>query len=306
MFTILESFTPLIEPLSIDEAFLDLTGSERLLGDGVSVARRIKQRIRDELELTISVGVAPNKFLAKLASDMEKPDGLTVIGAGVADRVLPPLPITKIWGIGPKTAARLQNLAIKTIGDIRRLPIEVLTQSFGSEGERYWRLSRGLDDRAVTPDSEAKSISQEETFGADLTDPEDVRGVLLGQVEQVARRLRKHGLRARTVHLKIRDGAFKTNTRADTLPEATDQTKILWESTRELFDKWAVTSFKPVRLIGMGATSLTRDPEQLALFVDRASDQQKRLDRAVDRIKDRFGTAAIGRASSSPLPSEQG
>jgi DNA polymerase-4 len=306
MFTILESFTPLIEPLSIDEAFLDLTGSERLLGDGVSVARRIKQRIRDELELTISVGVAPNKFLAKLASDMEKPDGLTVIGAGDADRVLPPLPITKIWGIGPKTAARLQNLAIKTIGDIRRLPIEVLTQSFGSEGERYWRLSRGLDDRAVTPDSEAKSISQEETFGADLTDPEDVRGVLLGQVEQVARRLRKHGLRARTVHLKIRDGAFKTNTRADTLPEATDQTKILWESTRELFDKWAVTSFKPVRLIGMGATSLTRDPEQLALFVDRASDQQKRLDRAVDRIKDRFGTAAIGRASSSPLPSEQG
>jgi DNA polymerase-4 len=301
MFTILESFTPLIEPLSIDEAFLDLTGSERLLGDAVSVARHIKARVRDELHLTISVGVAPNKFLAKLASDMEKPDGLTVIGAEDVDRILPPLPITKIWGIGPKTAARLQNLAIKTIGDIRRLPLEVLTQTFGGEGERYWRLSRGLDDRSVTPDSEAKSISQEETFGADLTDPEEVRGVLLGQVEQVARRLRKHGLRARTVHLKIRDGAFRTITRADTLPEATDQTKLLWESSRELFDKWAVNSFKPVRLIGMGAMSLTREPEQLALFVDRSSEQQKRLDRTVDRINERYGKSAIGRASSSAL-----
>jgi DNA polymerase-4 len=298
MFAIIESFTPLIQPMGIDEAFLDLSGTERLLGDGVSVARRIKSRVRDELGLTISVGVAPNKYLAKLASDLEKPDGLTVIREGDIDRVLPPLLVTRIWGIGPKTAARMRNLNIKTIGDIRSLSMETLEQSFGSEAERYWRLSRGLDDRPVVRDSEAKSISQEETFGENLVDPDEVRAVLLGQVEQVARRLRKHKLRARTMHLKIRDGAFRTITRNETLAEPTDQTKLLWETSKLIFDTWAARSFKPVRLIGMGATGLTSDSQQLGLFTDRASEQQKDLDRALDRIKDRYGASSISRGNT--------
>jgi DNA polymerase-4 len=302
MFEILESFTPQIEPISIDEAFLDLTGSERLLGGADDVARRIKQRVRDQLGLTISVGVAPNKFLAKLASDLEKPDGLTIIRADDVDRVLPPLPVTKIWGIGPKTAARLLNLGIKTIADIRRLPADVLPRTFGSEASRYYNLAHGIDDRPVVRDGEAKSISHEETFGADLANPDEVRNVLLGQVEQVAWRLRKHGLRARNVYLKIRDGSFRTVTRAAMLREATDQTKLLWETSRELFDLWAVGSFKPVRLIGMGAAALTNEPEQLGLFRDRKAEQQKQIDRAVDGIKAKFGGSAIRRGPASLQP----
>jgi nucleotidyltransferase/DNA polymerase involved in DNA repair len=302
VFDILDDFTPQIEPLSVDEAFLDVTASRRLLGDGPTIARSIKRRIFDELKITASVGVAPNKFLAKLASDLEKPDGLTVITAADVDRVLPPLPVTKIWGIGPKTAARLQSLAINTIGDVRRIPLDVLARRFGSEGERYHRLAHGLDDRPVVPDSEAKSIGHEQTFGTDLTDPEEVRSVLLGQVEQVARRLRKHGLRARSVHLKIRDGAFHTVTRATTLREPSDSTKRLWEESKALFEKWAHASFKPVRLIGMSASSLTQDAPQLGLFIDRAHEQQQRVDEAVDRINSKFGKTAI-RRGREPRPS---
>src|SRR4051812_33585438 len=299
MFAILEDFTPLIQPLSIDEAFLDLTGTQRLLGDAESVARRIKQRVRDELKLTISVGVAPNKFLAKLASDLQKPDGLTVIREQDIDRMLPPLPISKIWGIGPKTQQRLNGLGIKTIGDIRKLPLEVLTAKFGSEGERYYRLSRGLDDRDVTPDSQAKSIGQEQTFGVDLTDAEELRAVLLGEVEQVARRLRRHNLRARAVSLKIRDGEFHTITRAATLDSPSDVTQVLWDAARGIFDNWAASSFRPLRLLGMQATNLTSDSEQLSLFADTKTQQQRKVDAALDQINARFGSAAVRRGRAS-------
>jgi nucleotidyltransferase/DNA polymerase involved in DNA repair len=299
VFDILDDFTPMIEPLSVDEAFLDCTGSVRLLGDGPAIARAIRRRIYDEIGITASVGVAPNKFLAKLASDLNKPDGLTVITREDVDRVLPPLNAGKIWGIGPKTAARLKSLAINTIGDIRKIPIEVLVERFGEEGERYWRLAHGMDERPVVGDGEAKSIGHEQTFGIDLTDPEEVRGVLLGQVEAVARRLRKHGLRARSVHLKIRDGAFRTITRATTLNEPTDATRELWAVSRGIFDRWAGASFKPVRLIGMSASNLTGAPEQLGLFADRSREQQKRVDAALDTINAKFGKTAIRRGRST-------
>jgi DNA polymerase-4 len=295
MFDILGDFTPLIEPISIDEAFLDLTGSQRLLGDGESVARRIKQRVRDELGLTISVGVAPNKFLAKLASDLHKPDGLTVIRPEDIDHVLPPLPISRIWGIGPKTAAKLHELGIRTFGDIRKLPPDLLADRFGSEAERYHRLSHGLDDRPVTPDSQAKSIGQEQTFGIDIADAEELRMILLGQVEHVARRLRRNGLRGRGVTLKIRDGKFHTITRAAVLESPTDVTQGLWESARGIFDSWASSSFVPLRLLGMQATHLTADAAQMPLFTDAKLDQQRRVDAAVDRIAERFGGQAIRR-----------
>jgi DNA polymerase-4 len=295
MFQILEDFTPLIQPISIDEAFLDLTGTDRLQGEPVGVARRIKQRVRDELGLTISIGVAPNKFLAKLASDLQKPDGLTVIRAQDIDRILLPLPISRIWGIGPRTQKRLNELGLHTIGDVRKWPLKLLTDRFGPEGERYYRLSRGLDDRPVHSDSQAKSIGHEQTFGVNLSDPEELRAVLLGHVEQVGRRLRRHRLRARGVTLKIRDGEFHTITRGAMLREPTDLTQTLWEAARQIFDDWAQQSFKPLRLLGMQATPLTADAEQLSLFADPQAQRLKRVDAAVDQIHERFGSAAVHR-----------
>jgi DNA polymerase-4 len=293
MFAILHDFSPSIEPLSIDEAFIDLTGTGRLLGEPEAVARRIKGRIESELRLTASVGVAPNKFLAKLASDMDKPDGLTLIRAEDVDRVLPPLPVTKIWGVGKATAERMRTYGIRTIGDLRRKSEAWLEEFFGAEAGRYFRLARGVDERPVVGDEDAKSIGQEQTFEADVTDPAEVRAVMLDEVEQVGARLRRHGLRARGVSLKIRFGNFQTISRSTTLPRATDATAELWEAARELFDRWP---FQPVRLIGVTAERLSRGEGQLDLFADAAHDRRRQLDDAADQINRRFGKRAIRRA----------
>jgi DNA polymerase-4 len=301
VFTILESFTPAVEPLSIDEAFLDVTGSQGIFGEPEDMARAIKQRIRAETRLTGSVGVAANKFLAKLASDMDKPDGLTVIRPQDVDRVLPPLPIGKIWGIGPKTAERLEGIGVRTIGDLRKLDADVLSRRLGTDAEHYRRLAFGLDDREVTPDDQAKSIGHEQTFGQDLADPEEVRRVMLEQSEQVSARLRRHRLFARGVTVKIRYGDFQTVTRARKLDAPADTTQPIWHAARELFDTWA-REFKPVRLIGVTATRLTEGEPQLELFADLVSEKQRRVDSAVDRINARFGKAAIGRARAAEPP----
>lgn len=294
VFTILESYTPLVEPLSIDEAFLDVTGSQRIFGAPEAMARSIRDRIRAETKLTGSVGVAANKFLAKLASDMDKPDGLTVIRPADVDRVLPPLPIGKIWGIGPKTAERLGAIGVRTVGDLRKLAPDVLAHRLGADAEHYRRLAFGLDDREVTTDDRAKSIGHEQTFGQDLTDPEEVRRVMLEQAEQVSARLRRHRLFARGVTLKIRYGDFQTVTRAKSLDAPVDTTQPLWHAARDLFDTWA-REFKPVRLIGVTATRLAGGEGQLPLFADPAAEKQRRLEGAVDQITARFGRAAIRR-----------
>jgi DNA polymerase-4 len=298
VFAMLESYTPAVEPLSIDEGFLDVTGSQGLFGEPEAIARQIKDRIRAETKLTGSVGVAPNKFLAKLASDMDKPDGLTVIRPADVDRVLPPLPIGKIWGIGPKTAERLAGVGVRTVGDLRTLDPDVLARRLGTDAEHYRRLAFGVDDRPVTPDSEAKSIGHEQTFGQDLTDPDEVRRVMLEQSEQVSARLRKHKLLARGVTVKIRYGDFQTVTRAATLAAPADTTQPVWHAARALFDAWA-REFKPVRLIGVTATRLTAGEPQLALFADPGAEKQRRVDTAVDRINARFGKSAIGRAGGA-------
>jgi DNA polymerase-4 len=295
VFEILHSEVPVVEPLSVDEAFLDLTGCERALGPAVEVAERLRRRIREDLGLTASVGVAPNKFLAKLASDMDKPDGLTVIRAEEVDAVLGPLPIERMWGVGPATAARLHRRGIRTFADLRALPVERLHRDFGAAGEHYARLARGRDRRAVIPDSRAKSIGHECTFEADLTDPDDVRDVLLSQSAQVARRLRRHALRARVVTVKIRYGDFETVTRSRTLPAPTDLTDDVAAVARALFDAWTSRSFRPVRLIGVSAGRLQEAGAQLELFADKGTERKRRLDRAVDDIQDRFGSRVIRR-----------
>jgi DNA polymerase-4 len=297
MFSILESYTPLVQPLSIDEAFLDVTGSLRLFGPPEKIALEIRRRVREELGITCSVGVAPNKFLAKLASDLKKPDGLMIIKADEIEQTLSPLSISRIWGIGPKTTKRLNDFGVKLIGDLRKLSPEFLKKRFGIEADRYLKLSVGDDERTVTPDHQAKSIGQERTFGVDLVEPDHVRGALLHQVEQVARRLRKHSFKARGVTVKIRDGEFHTVTRSASLDQPTDVTDELWQATKALFDAWAARSFRPIRLIGMQATRLTRDPEERGLFEDPKHERLKLLDRTVDRIQSKFGSNSIARAT---------
>ena len=295
VFEIFDQFSPLVQPLSIDEAFLDLTGTEKVNGPAIEAARKLKDRVRRDLCLTASVGVAPNKFLAKLASDLEKPDGLTVIMREDVDRVLPPLAVTKIWGIGPKTAKRLDGMAIRTIGDLRRASDVTLKRLLGDDFERVRSLAHGIDARIVVTDSDAKQISQENTFRVNIAEAEIVRGELHEQTQQVARRLRKHHLKAGGVTVKIRFGEFQTITRSRALDEPTDRTDLLWQTTRDVFNTWARSAFQPVRLIGMAARSLSSSGEQLPLFADPQNEKHQRLDKTVDAIVNRFGSGAVRR-----------
>ena len=295
VFAILESFTPLVEPLSIDEAFCDVTGSQRLHGSGRVIAQAIRTQIEADLGLTASVGVAPNKFLAKLASDLDKPNGLTVIDADAIERTIDPLPISRMWGVGPVTEKRLREVSVKTFGDLARCPLEVLERVLGINASRIVSLARGRDQRRVVPDSRAKSISQEQTFEVDVSQADEVSKVLLGQVEQVARRLRKHGYRAARASVKIRFGEFQTITRSRTLAEPTDRTDILWRAGSALFGRWAEASFQPVRLIGFQAGSLTAAADQLYLFTHRSDERSKALDDVTDAIEQKYGARAIHR-----------
>jgi DNA polymerase-4 len=302
VFEILESFTPLVEPLSIDEAFLDVTGSQRLHGPPRRIAEAIKRRIHGELGVTASVGVAPNKFLAKLASDLDKPDGLTVIEPDRVEQTLAGLPISRMWGVGPATERKLRDLGVTTFGDVQQCAPSALESSIGVHARHMVELARGVDHRDVVPDHKAKSISQEQTFAFDLREPDAVRTVLLGQVEQVGRRLRRHGCRAGTVTVKIRYGEFETITRSRSFAEATDRTDRLWRAAGALFDEWA-RSFRPVRLIGFGAGHLTAAGQQLQLFTAQADRRRQALDRATDSIREKYGKAAIRRGGpGEPSP----
>jgi DNA polymerase-4 len=300
VFEILEQFTPLIEPISIDEAFLDVTGCERLLGPAEHIARALKDRVRSEIRLTVSVGVAPNKFLAKRASDLQKPDGLVVVKEEDVQSFLAPLPISRLWGVGKATLPEFERLGVHTFGDALGLSLGTLRQHFGEAGEQFFQLVRGIDDRPVLPDREAKSISHEVTFPVDIADREHLRSVTLEQIEQVTRRLRRHGLVARTVMLKIRYGDFSTITRRETLHAATDQTDALWNVAVPLFEAWQQTRPRPVRLIGVGVSQLgaTRE-DQLNLFESPEKSTHHQLDTTMDAIRDRFGEQAIGRAAAA-------
>lgn len=301
VFEILEQFTPLIEPLSIDEGFLDVTGTERLFGPAEQTARELRRRICAETGLTASVGVAPNKFLAKLASDLQKPDGLVVVPPDGVQDFLDPLPIERLWGVGKATLKRFEQLHVQTFADARRLTVAELRRHFGETGEHFYHLVRGDDQRPVVPDRQARSISHEQTFATDVADLEYLRSVLLSQTEDVARRLRRHTLLARAVTIKIRRPDFQTITRRATLAAPTDQTALLWQAAAGLFDTWVRGGVHPVRLLGVGVSQfVTGQGQQLPLFDADTARRSRSLDHTIDQIRERFGRDAISRGSAPP------
>jgi DNA polymerase-4 len=294
---IFERFTPLVEPLSLDEAFLDVSGSERLFGPAEAIGRAIRREIRQQLRLVASVGVAPNKFLAKIASDLEKPDGLVIVPPERVQEFLDPLPVGRLWGVGKVTGGLLDRLGIRTIRQLRQMPVEVLRQHFGSSGERLAELARGIDQRPVVPEQEAKSISHETTFARNLEDLEVMRAWLLELSEQVGCRLRRHGLRGRTVHLKVRFDDFHTITRSQTLPQATNVTQEIWQTAAQLFAERLPARRLHIRLLGVGLSGFDHAGlVQQSLFPEADHQRQTRLDEVADQIKEKFGHASLQRA----------
>jgi DNA polymerase-4 len=299
--TIFERYTPLVEPISLDEAFLDVTGSRNLFGSAEQIGQDIKKRIKEQTHLTASVGVAPNKFLAKLASDLRKPDGFVVITEQDKQEILDPLSVGKIWGVGKVTEQALRSHGIATIAQLRCTPLVELEGIVGNAAAELLKLARGEDEREVEPDRERKSLSSEQTFATDIRDAAVLSSVLLEEVEEVAERLRRHQLKARTVTLKLRYGDFRTVTRSETLHEATNLTKPLWEAAERIFRQWHARAGGPLRLLGCGASGLEREHAgQQWLFPDPEQEKLKRLDEAVDKIRDRYGKRAMHRGPSTP------
>jgi DNA polymerase-4 len=296
--TIFLSFTPLVEPLSLDEAFLDVHGCEGLFGPAPDIARQIKQRVRTETGLIASVGVAPNKFLAKLASDYGKPDGYVVLQSENVTTFLTPLPVSRIWGVGAKGEKRLHDSGIRTVGQLAALPEKTMIDRFGEMGRHIWQLAHGRDERTVIPDREAKSISTETTFAQDIGDRSTLRVWLLDLVDHLASRLRREGVWARTIDLKIRSSDFRTVTRSTTLAEPTNLTNVIWKAAAELLERSLTRELLPVRLLGVGATKLTRQPvAQGSLFEDNSRRQLTALDHTIDTIRAQFGSGSIRRGS---------
>jgi len=253
---IFRSVTPLVEPLSLDEAFLDVTEQVAAHGGGEALARRLKQAVKRETGLTLSVGVGSNKTIAKVASDMGKPDGLAVVPPGDEATFLEPLPVRSLWGIGPKTEARLAGAGIRTVGQLARAPAETLATQFGSQAAFFQRMARGEDDRPVETESERKSVGAETTFPRDLPDGPDLREQLSRIAEEVAQRLVRQQTRARTVVLKLRYADFRTITRQATRPEPTDEAAEVQRVAETLLDK-VVRPGDRFRLLGIHCSHLT-------------------------------------------------
>jgi len=295
IFEIFHRFTPLVEPLSIDEAFLDVTGVERLVGQPQEIALKIKQKVLEDTGLTISAGVAPSKFVAKIASDIDKPDGLTVVPSDRVREFLDPLPVNKMWGVGKATQQVLARLGVRTFQDLRQMPVGLLERTLGKHGAAMHRLAMGIDDRAVEPEHEAKSIGHEETFDRDILDPDQAKQEILSLAGRVARRMRQEHVRGRTVSLKVKYADFTQITRAVTLPEPVDDSGEIYAAACRLLEKTGVGK-RPVRLIGVSLSQLS-SPEketQLRLFGQgRESLKRQELNTALDSICDKFGEKSI-------------
>jgi DNA polymerase-4 len=304
---ILRRFTPLVEPVSIDEAFLDVTGTDALWGPGEEVGRRIKRTIHDETQLTASVGVASTKLVAKIASDLRKPDGLVVVPPGDEASFLRPLAIARLWGVGPQLGAALREYGVGTIGDLAALPEELLERRFGKVGASLHFRALGIDDDPVADRDAAKSVSHEHTFDVDTSDRETIERTILAMAEGVAGRLREAGLKASTVSVKIRDSSFRTITRQRTLPSPTDLTEPIWRTALDLA-KPEIRGIR-VRLLGVGTSNFT-EPAQLSLFGGGDDEARRRAaTEASDAIRRRYGDRAVTRArllrTGLPAPFER-
>lgn len=291
IFAIFRDITPLVEKLSIDEAFLDVTGCRRLFGPPERIGREVKRRIGREIGLVASVGVAPNKFLAKLASDLEKPDGFTIILPGEAADRLAPLPVGRLWGVGKVLESRMHEAGIHHIGDLAARPEEELVSLFGDWARHLLALAVGHDERPVVPESSAHSVGNEMTFAADLDDPDELLQVLYGLTEKVSHRLRADGLVARTLTLKYRYPDFTTRTRAVSWDEPTASGVRLRGFAGRLFLDHVAPGGRPLRLIGVTASSLSAAAQvQPDLFPDPGREREGRIDDVLDRVRGRYGS----------------
>lgn len=291
-------FTDRIEAISIDEAFLDVTGCERLFGSASEIAAKIRAEVRDEVGLAVSIGIAPNKFVAKLASQKAKPDGMLEILPENLDRFLAPLPIADLWGVGRVTGKRLAALGLLTVGDLLDYPEAQLVARLGSTGKHLQQLARGIDPRPVAPADTIKSVSHETTFSFDLLDPALIEEELHHLAQKVTERVRSRGLRGCRVTIKLRYGDFSTVTRSRTLPQGVDNGGELFALGRELLAKTEVGR-RPVRLLGIGLSAWEGVAEhQQELFSgDDRSSRARELDRVVDLVNQRFGRGRVGPAS---------
>lgn len=290
---ILRDFTPTVEPVSIDEAFLDVTAVRGLFGDAPLLARKIKERIRKECGLSASIGVAPNKFLAKVASDLEKPDGLTVITEENKVEILAPLPVGRLWGVGKVTREVLEKHGYRTIADIQEADPRDLEPLVGNRASHLHALAWGRDERSLETETEAKSIGSEHTFGADTDDRILLRRTLLAQAEEVAREMREEGVAARKVTLKLRYADFTTLTRQTTFDQPTQDEIALHGAVVRLLEAEKIGGRK-IRLIGLSVGQLGPPQTQLDLF-DGSAEKRRRLARAVDDLRTRLGPKAIRR-----------
>ena len=295
VFAIFRRYTPLVEGLSLDEAFLDVTASQSLFGDGATIARAIKDAIWSELQLKASAGVAPSKFVAKIASDLKKPDALVVVREEEVTSFLAALPIERMWGIGPKSAPRMHTAGFHTLGDLARADDVILERLFGTWGAEMKRLARGNDPREVDPDRDAKSIGSEETFEHDLTTRVEIERALLSQSSRVASRLFAEGLASRGITVKLKYSDFTIKTRASALKEAIVGTSSLYDVARSLLDRFDLN--RRVRLTGVSAGRLVPISETRTLFPDEKKVKDQKLEAVSSALRDRFGGVPIMRAA---------
>jgi DNA polymerase-4 len=295
---ILMDQSPLVEPISIDEAFVDVTGSQRLLGSGERIAGIIRERTRSEIGVTVSVGVAACKFVAKIASDLRKPDGITVIAAEDAPARLAPLAIERMWGVGPQTAPRLHRLGIHTFADLQRRAEGSIVALLGEQGASWRRLALGIDDRPVETERAVRSVGHEETFDQDVADHAALRAVLQEQCERVGARLRAGSGLARAVSLKLRRPDFTTTTRRCTLPAPSDATLELWRAASDLLEAWLRQEPGPLRLLGVSVDRIEAEARPADLFEAVGDNRQRAIDAVADEAIRRFGPGALRRGGS--------
>jgi DNA polymerase-4 len=298
VFAILDGFSPLVEGLSLDEAFVDVTASQRLLGELARIGPEVRRRVREELGLPCSVGMAHNKLLAKLATELAKPDGVFHLRPEAVQSTLDPLPVGRLWTIGEVAAKRLASVGVRTVGELRTAELVQVARALGNHAATARRLAAGIDEREVVPDREEKSIGAERTFDRDLATLEAARAWLLRLCEKVGERARSHALRGRTVTVKLRTPPFETHTRRTTLPEAVDATGAIHAAALALLESWWTQApLKRLRLLGVTLSGFDAARGQPGLFAPAA---RAGLDPVADRINQRFGRGAIRRARTLP------